>query len=132
MFLFRSDWTLSASGGACGRLSRHILLRLGAAQVVALLSGQHGFAHAHGSGSDLHQLIVADKADGLLQGKGFDGRKDDIIIFSGGAHIGQLFFFAGIHVDVLAPVVLADDHPFINRITVTKKSRPRGSRLNKA
>ena len=66
-FIFQSDLTLIG-------LSRLILLRPGAAQVVALLSGQHGLAHAHGSGCDLHQLIVADKADGLLQGQGFDGR----------------------------------------------------------
>ena len=49
--------------------SGHILLRLDAAQVVTLLSGQHGLAHAHGSGCDLHQLVFADKADALLQGR---------------------------------------------------------------
>jgi len=33
------------------------------------LGGQHGLAHMHGSGCDLHQLVFADKADALLQGR---------------------------------------------------------------
>ena len=69
-----------------------------------------------GQGGNLHQFIFTDKADGLFQGQWSNGGQDDIVVFSGRPNVGQFLFFAGINVDVLAAIVLADDHALVNRI----------------
>ena len=84
---------------------------------MSFLGRQHCFAHANIEGSDLHQFIGTDKADCLFQGQWLDGRENDIIVFSGRPHIGQFLFFAGIHIDVFAPVMLTDNHSFVDRFT---------------
>ena len=82
---------------------------------MPLMGIQDGFSEADGFGGDLNQLVVPDKMNGPLERHGLYRREQHMIVLSGSPHVGQLLFLAGIDIDVVVPVVFADDHAFINR-----------------
>ena len=96
---------------------------------MALLGRQHRLAQPDGFGGHLHKLVLADKADGLLQGHRLHRREQHGVILAGGADIGQFLLLAGVDIQIGSPVVFADNHAFVDRGSGVMKSRPRGSRL---
>lgn len=67
-------------------------------------------------GGHFDQLVFTDEMQGVLQRHGADGRQDNGFVLAGCAHVGELLFLGGVHVDVVVAVVLADDHAFVDGI----------------
>ena len=84
---------------------------------MPLLGGQLSLAESDRFGCHLHHLVVPDELERLLQGHGRRWREQDIVVPPGGPHVGELFHLAGVHVDIILPAVLADNHTLVDRIT---------------
>src|SRR6266567_889531 len=65
-------------------------------------------------GGHLHQLVVVDELQRLLQGKVTRRRQLDGVVGAGGTDVGQLLTLAGVDVQVVVLGVLADDHPAVD------------------
>ena len=68
----------------------------------------------------------SNEADGKFEGQWFDGGQDNGFILAGGTHVGEFFFLAGVHVDILTPVVFTNDHSFVRRISRFDEESPAG------
>src|SRR6266567_528259 len=62
----------------------------------------------------LHQLVLVDEFQRLLQGKVARRCQLDGVVGAGGADVGQLLPLAGVDVQVVVLGVLADDHPAVD------------------
>src|SRR5450631_4819402 len=60
--------------------------------------------------SDLHQLIVSDEFQCLLQGQEAGRGELDSVVGAGCTHVGQLLALAGVDFQVIVLVVLTNDH----------------------
>src|SRR6185369_2424690 len=71
-------------------------------------------AQTYRARGNLHQLVVSDEFQRLLQGQKTRRSQFDGIVCAGGTHVGQLLALAGVDVQVVVLVVLADDHATID------------------
>jgi hypothetical protein len=91
--------------------------RLRAARVLAaLVRGQLALAQADRARRDLDQLVVRDVGQRLLQGLADRRRQEDRIVLAGGADVGQLLGLERVHVQVVRPAILADDHAAVHLV----------------
>ena len=80
----------------------------------AALGVEDFFAEADGLGRDFDEFVVGDEFD-----SGFESEhavRDEANGFVGGgrAHVGLLFFFGDVDVDVGFAGIFADDHTYVN------------------
>src|SRR5262245_7947210 len=72
-------------------------------------------AKPNGLGSDLHQLVVVDPGQTVLQTHGVVRSQTHGLVVAGGAHVGQLLLPTHVDVEVHVTRVLADHHPLVHR-----------------
>src|SRR5580692_7892358 len=81
--------------------------------LLALIRLQSFFPQAQRLRRDLHELVVGDELDGLLQIQLPEGDQTDRFVGGGSTHVGQFLFAHGVHVEVVVLRVLPDNHALI-------------------
>ena len=72
------------------------------------------FPNPDAAGRDLHQLIIINEFERLLQGQDYRRSEPDGLVRPGRPDIGLFFLLAGIDRHVAVARILPHDHPFIN------------------
>ena len=81
--------------------------------LLALIRLQNFLSQPQRLWRDLHELVVGDEFDGLLQIQRAEGNQANCFIGGGCAHVGQLLLAHGVHIEIGIFRILADDHAFI-------------------
>ena len=65
-------------------------------------------------GGDFRQFVVFDEVQGLLQAEAYRRGENHVLIGAGGAHVGELLALGGVHHQVVAAAVDADQLAFVD------------------
>src|SRR3954447_3260461 len=111
-------------------LSRHLgrRWRLGgglcpARQLHAGALVQLQLAQAHGIRGDLHALVLAEELEGLIEREPACRYEAHEHVRGGGADVCEVLLLHGVHVQVVGPGVLADDHPLVHVLAGANEQR---------
>src|SRR3984957_445695 len=80
----------------------------------AALGIEHFLAQANRFRGDLHEFVVSDKFDRLLERHVAGRNQTNGFVRGGRTHIGLFLFFGDVDVHVVFARVLADDHAFVD------------------
>src|SRR5262245_39618245 len=83
--------------------NRHVLRPTAARSPGPKRATELALAKPHGLGSDLDQLVVVDPGQAVLQAHRVVRSQPHGFVVAGGAHVGQLFLAAHVHVEVHVP-----------------------------
>ena len=81
---------------------------------LAALGVQNLLAEADGLGRDLHQLVLRDVLDGVVQAHVNGRRETNGIVGPVGAEVGELLPFGDVDGEVAGAAVPPDNHPLIH------------------
>ena len=76
--------------------------------------GQNVFSQTNVLWSDFYLLVIANELDSALQRHWQDRRKNYVFVVARGSKVSELFLFAWIYVEVIAAIVFAYYHSFVD------------------
>src|SRR3990172_3491323 len=116
----RSSFRISYSAGD-GQADPCSRMRLSTA--LALVGVQHALSETDRFGRHLHQLVVGDELDRLLQRQPAGGNEDQGIFRRRRPDVGQMLFLARVDDEIAGTHVLADDHALVDRLAGPDEQR---------
>src|SRR5690606_17722013 len=73
-------------------------------------------ADADRVGRDLDELVAVDPLHGALDGVRLEAGEDHVLVAPRGADVRELLLAGGVDDQIVGAVVLADDHPLVDRL----------------